>query len=407
MLLDGSLRAALVATRSLGSVGLRVGVADGPHAGTVPATASRWCSFRGELPGRGDPNAYIDGLLRLLEVTPTKVVIPVHDASVEALRSRRSEFDGRTVLALMDEPALALATDKVQTLCIAETLGIPVPAGRTITQVSDCAGAARELGFPLVVKPAQSWTAQSAHVGRLVCEVVANRDELDTAVAKVLNAGSVALLQTWAGGAKEAVSVFFADGRIWARFAQVAHRTYPAMGGNSVLRESIPLPGDATVMAERLVREMGLTGYSEVEFRRDAAGRPLLMEINPRLSASVEAATRSGVDFPRLIYSWAAGDKLDAVDGYRVGVRVRWLGGDLLHLRQAFRQPGQPDVPSKQVAVRDFVADVFKPTAYDYLDGRDLRPAVSACAGFCRAMFARARKPKGPHGAVSNTVPTR
>ena len=202
MLLDGSLRAALVATRSLGSVGLRVGVADGPGAGTVPAAASRWCRFRGELSGRGDPDAYVDGLLSLLEVTPTKVVIPVHDASVEALRSRRSDVEHRTVVALMDEPALALATDKVQTLSIAKTLGIPVPAGMTITQVSDCSEAARKLGFPLVVKPAQSWTPQSAHVGRLVCEVVSSRHDRDTAVAKVLNAGSVALLQTWAGGTK-------------------------------------------------------------------------------------------------------------------------------------------------------------------------------------------------------------
>jgi hypothetical protein len=56
--------------------------------------------------------------------------------------------------------------------------------------------------------------------------------------------------------------------------------------------------------AERLIREIDLEGYSEVEFRRDGNDIPYLMEINPRLSASVEIAVRCGVDFPHLLYQW-------------------------------------------------------------------------------------------------------
>jgi hypothetical protein len=46
------------------------------------------------------------------------------------------------------------------------------------------------------------------------------------------------------------------------------------------------------------------------------------MEINPRLSASVEVAVRAGVDFPYLLYQWANGDPIDHVEYYRVG---RWM----------------------------------------------------------------------------------
>lgn len=59
---------------------------------------------------------------------------------------------------------------------------------------------------------------------------------------------------------------------------------------------------------ERLVTELDLDGYSEVEFRRDREGNAVLMEINPRLSASVEVAVRAGVPFSRLLYAWAAGE---------------------------------------------------------------------------------------------------
>src|SRR6202023_1089385 len=92
------------------------------------------------------------------------------------------------------------------------------------------------------------------------------------------------------------------QGQIYARFAQWAKRTDPPLGGTSVLRQSIPIPPDIGDQAERLVIEIELEGYSEVEFRRDNGGIPYLMEINPRLSASVEIAVRSGVDFPYLLY---------------------------------------------------------------------------------------------------------
>ena len=118
------------------------------------------------------------------------------------------------------------------------------------------------------------------------------------------------------------------DGKIWARFAQRADRTFPPLGGNSVMRESIPLPGTSRPRPRRLVAEIGLDGYSEVEFRRDAQGRAALMEINPRLSASLEIAVRAGIPFPRLLHDWASGEPLQETPGYRAGLRMRWLGGD-------------------------------------------------------------------------------
>jgi hypothetical protein len=176
------------------------------------------------------------------------------------------------------------------------------------------------------------------------------------------------------------VSLLFAEDRVWARFAQVAHRMYPPLGGSSVLRESISLPSDIAQAAERLVRSIGLEGYSEVEFRRDAEGRPMLMEINPRLSASVEIAVRAGVDFPALLYAWAAGSGLRGVDAYRVGVRMRWLGGDVMWLKATLASQGLPDALPARDALAVFVRDSIRPAGYDYLDLADLRPLLVAGA---------------------------
>jgi predicted ATP-grasp superfamily ATP-dependent carboligase len=158
----------------------------------------------------------------------------------------------------------------------------------------------------------------------------------------------------------------------------------PPLGGESVLRQGISVPTDIGPHAERLVREIGLEGYSEVEFRRDAAGVPHLMEINPRLSASVEIAVRSGVDFPHLLYQWASGSRIDRVTSYRVGIWMRYLQGDLMTTIAAIEQRGKPGIPSPWQAALGFGTSFMKPMHYDYFDWSDPRPALKAMTDFTR-----------------------
>jgi predicted ATP-grasp superfamily ATP-dependent carboligase len=166
----------------------------------------------------------------------------------------------------------------------------------------------------------------------------------------------------------------------------------PPLGGESVLRQSIAVPADTGDAAERLVRAIDLEGYSEIEFRRDAAGVPYLMEINPRLSASVEIAVRSGVDFPHLIYQWATGERIDSVRGYRTGRWMRYLQGDVTTTIEAIHQRGRPGVPPPFRAVRDFAASFFRPMRYDYVDWADPLPAIKAFAELAAELARRSSK---------------
>ncbi len=161
-----------------------------------------------------------------------------------------------------------------------------------------------EADLPIVVKPTHTWVQEHGEGQRLRAMVAGSYAEAIAATCTALaQGGTEVMLQEWLPGDREAISFMCAHDRIWARFAQRADRTLPPLGGNSILRESIPLPPDVTPAAEQLVLEIGLDGYSEVEFRRGADGRAALMEINPRLSASVEIAVRAGVPFPRLLHA--------------------------------------------------------------------------------------------------------
>jgi predicted ATP-grasp superfamily ATP-dependent carboligase len=188
-------------------------------------------------------------------------------------------------------------------------------------------------------------------------------------------AGGSAIIQPWLPGSREAVTLFRAQGRFWARFAQVSHREWPPLGGTSVFCESIPLHPDITTSAERLVEAMDLDGCAMVEFRRDHAGRPVLMEVNPRMGATVGLAVRAGVDIPRLVYRWGMGLPLEAVEGYCVGLRLRSLVGDMWYLSAAYGRRRHPDVPRPGKALTTVLSDfVVRPSKIEGVSPTDPWP---------------------------------
>jgi predicted ATP-grasp superfamily ATP-dependent carboligase len=387
IVLDARLRQSLVAIRSLGRRGLAVAALD--TADDVPAFSSRWCRRRFVCTSDRADAAYITCVEEILERTGAPVVIPSHDGTIAQLRQHRARLERRTRLALASEAALDTAVNKERTLAVARRIGLHAPLGAAAACVADVPAVLDEIGLPAVAKPSESWLSRGSAAAWIGPAVVTTADEARVAVAEVERFGGVMLFQRLLTGRREAVTFLYANGEIHARFAQWARRTNPPLGGESVLRQSIAVPDDIGAQAERLVREIDLEGCSEVEFRRDAQGVPYLMEINPRLSASVEIAVRSGVDFPHLLWQWASGLRIDRVAAYRVGGWMRYLQGDLNAMIETLHQRGRPGVPPALRTAVGFGASFLRPMAYDYFDWHDPLPGVQAMGGFARDLTRR------------------
>jgi hypothetical protein len=249
------------------------------------------------------------------------------------------------------------------------------------------------LGYPVVIKPVNSWVEHDNAGNRLHCAVASNADEARLALDQILVAGGQAVMQEWLPGRREAVSLFYARKRFWARFAQMSYREYPPLGGASVLCESISLLPDITQSAEWLVRAMNLEGCSMVEFRRDRRGRPVLMEVNPRMAGSVSLAISCGVNFPQLLYAWATGQPLQEVSDYRIGRRLRWVEADLWNLLWAFRHPGQPDVVPPAQALATFLSDFARhPSGFNHADLSDVKPELDQMRKLLNQTWRQARR---------------
>jgi len=235
----------------------------------------------------------------------------------------------------------------------------------------------REVGLPAVIKPYRSWVVRDGRGIRWPSEAVETEDKALSKLAELLSAGGRALLQQWLPGRREAVSLFYARDRFWARMAQVSYREWPIMGGASVLCETLPLETNLVEPAGRLVRAMNLEGCSMVEFRRDAQNQPVLMEVNPRMGGSVTLAINAGVNFPKLLHDWKLGYALEPVSSYRVGRRLRWLTGDIWNIKTVIERQGQLDVPHGGGALATFIFDFFRGgTELDLIELGDPGPAL-------------------------------
>ncbi|GAC1362558.1 MAG: hypothetical protein PVS3B1_07490 [Ktedonobacteraceae bacterium] len=383
LVLDANLRQSLVSMRSLGRRGMRVAALETKQyfkkSKYVPAFSSRWCQHAYVAPAY-DPQdeAFLSYLLQLLEHTGARALITSSDGTLGVVRKHRADIEKYVHVALAKEASLEAAINKDQTLEIARRLGLGVPKGVVVKSLAEVSEAIRDIGLPAVVKPIETWLSGV----RLISALVTTPDEARAAVENLTQYGGATLFQQFLTGRREAVSLLYARGEFYARFAQWARRTQPPLGGTSVLRQSIAVPDDIGDQSERLVREIELEGYSEVEFRRDHDGKPYLMEINPRLSASIEVAVRAGVDFPYLLYQWAVGERIDRVQGYKTGGWMRYLEGDILTTVQAIIERGRPGIDAPPKVLLDFLTSFFMPTGYDYADWRDPLPVLTAARDF-------------------------
>jgi predicted ATP-grasp superfamily ATP-dependent carboligase len=381
LILDAEYKQSLASARSLGRAGLRValGVSSsecGPGM-SVPAFTSRYCARNAVLPSyAGDGAEYAAAVVAFVRENPARVVLPTGDASISALAPHRKELaELGATLAIAPDAVLEIANDKDRTLAIARELGIAQPKSMRIDSVGDLTAVMAEFDFPFVLKPTISWTGQAAD--RIFPIEVVDKNEALEAAQRFLGAGSPVLAQQWASGRREGVSLFLDHGEILATCGHVALRTSPLLGGASIMRQSIAPPSDIHSAAQRLAGAVGMEGPCEVEFRRDAHGNPLLMEINARLAGTLENAIRSGVDFPLMVWQWAAGEPITRFDSYKLGVRTRWLRGDMRWLRDNWRSSGRPDTVSRARGLWIFGSEFARTRYYDYFDRHDLRPAMA------------------------------
>ena len=270
LVLDLDTRAGLAITRTLGRAGLRIAAA--AREDDASGLLTRYAHARIVLPSpEHDFEAYAEGMFDFLNARPADVVIPSTDWSVEALAHLRDRLAGIATPALAEPGPLSVASSKVETLKVAHELGLPAPRSIRVTTPAETVAAAAEIGLPAVLKPTASWRSVERGGERVGPVYLAGEADVHAAATALVRSDAPALVQEFATGDRETVKLFRRDGVFQARLVMLVERTWPLLGGSSVMRTTIAPSSELVDLAERLVAEIGLEGYAEVEFRRDRA----------------------------------------------------------------------------------------------------------------------------------------
>ena len=367
LLTDGNERTALAAARSLVRAGWEVGVAAGGRRLSLAGVSRGVRRLRLSADPLVDPGDYVAELSDLVRQLGVRVLLPVTDASVEAILGGRQHLPPSVAVPFPDLETYRKASNKAAILAEARNVGLAVPE----TVVLDHRGA--ELPgvdfFPAVLKPHRSVVGGR----RFGVQFVDTPDQCRAALRGLAPVAFPVLLQRRIQGSGEGLFVLRWNGRIVAEFAHRRLREKPPEGGVSVLRESIALDEELADAGRRLLEALDWQGVAMIECKRDeSTGRAVLMEINGRLWGSLQLAIDAGVDFPRLLVACAMGARVPSVTRYRVGVRSRWFWGDVDHLYLRLRSGG--GAAGKLAALRDFLGTGFRRTREEIWRWRDPAP---------------------------------
>lgn len=368
LVLDGDLRSALAVVRSLGRAGATVVVASA-HAICL-AGRSKFASASEVYPSPVNAEgAFIETIVALCLKHRVTDLIPVSEVALGSLL--KYQYRLSVNFPFVKKDIYDKAVDKYQLGLIAESIGVKFPKSILLTNGRDALTRIDSFAFPLVLKPVSSRIFVDGQWLSTKVDYAFDRDDLVNKLES-WQFSHPFMIQEFIQG--EGVGGFFLynNGQEVARFSHRRIREKPPSGGVSVLCESARADDVVFDQASRLLDKLQWHGAAMVEFKVSPAGVPYLMEINPRFWGSLQLAIDAGVDFPALLLMMTH-QAVAPISDFRLGVRSRWLLGDLDHLFIVMKS-GRYSIRRKLVALFSFLNFFLPHTRFDTLQINDLRP---------------------------------
>jgi D-aspartate ligase len=338
-----------------------------------------------------EPQKWLDFMIALArEIGERPVLIPSSDKFVTAIARHRESLREHFRLSPGIEMQGLLA-DKQTQYALAEKHGMPMPISRYLLNRADVETFAREVSYPVVVKPThfREWLKfEPGHRWRnnklAICKSAAEVLECYDLVKHVTPDIIVQEIIQGDDQAKRVyLSIYGADGTRVANAMFRELRCEPIQFGPASVTEPVDDPVTDRI-CDDFLRAIGYVGICEIEMKWDSRdGRVKLIEANPRLSGGGDAAPYAGVDLPWIHYLEVVGKLVAPVkpapDPFKhivlradaTAVPAYWRAGllDLRGLLASYRGPRayfdldwndwRYSVRTLLVTARTFLGDLF------------------------------------------------
>jgi carbamoyl-phosphate synthase large subunit len=236
------------------------------------------------------------------------VVWPTVDAELRPLAAARTRFADHGIdLLLAPAEALEVILDK---LALARHCAGVVRVPRT--ELFDAGTDPAAWSYPVIVKPRSGSGSRGIVLVRSAAELAG----LDRGQGQDL------LIQEYLPGEEYSIDVLAdAGGHVIASVPRLRARVDSgvSVGGRTVHDVELEAFGRDVATAT------GLTFVANVQAKRDAAGHPALLEVNPRVPGTLALTIASGVDMPRIALDSLRGRLVPESLGFRELAIVRFL----------------------------------------------------------------------------------
>lgn len=336
VLVIGTYRQTLTVIRSLARAGHRVIL--GMHGDAATCDYSRYVDETWAHPAvDSNCDRFAAALSTFLEQRKdVRSVMPVGESEIRLFAEKYAEISSGTRLLMCNPELVRTCLDKPTMSAIVDQLGIPQSRYTTASDCRSLFAAADSVGYPCIVKLADSEFLLHGRKARIYENAEAIRQDFTEWPIE----NKSLIVQTYVAGKRLNLYFFAHEGRIVSLGQVLALRTdRPDGTGLSVSGRTVSPDPVLIEYCQAIVEHLNYSGVGCMQFLvDDANGITTFLEHNPRLGAGCVLPYLAGLDLPRLMVDFALNEQAEPNEPpypCKVGVQYSWTTGDLMGLKRA------------------------------------------------------------------------
>lgn len=262
------------------------------------------------VPAAEDPN-FINRILDICRLEKVDVVEPIVTRELMKFAEATPEFEKIGVkVVVMDASVLAIINNKANLLTAMKENGLPTAEFVVVHSVEEIEAAAKKLGYPekaICVKGAEGNGSRGV---RIVDPTISKFDLFFNSKPNSMHISYDELIQIlserdtipemlvmeYLPGEEYGVDVLCKNGEIVAQIGRYNYDVNSSIPQGCIIeKRCVPF-----ALSKQICEKFAINLHANFDFKYDAAGEPKLIEINPRLSATIVSYAAAGVNFPYL-----------------------------------------------------------------------------------------------------------
>ena len=284
-----------------------------------------------------DDSSYVDRLIEICKAEKVEIVLPFMSDELLLLIDRKDEFEAiGTKLSVSDRRSVEITTNKYKFYQFLKEKDLPVPRFALVKRADELMSACEACGYPQNAVCVKATELSGSRGIRIIKPDVSRFDilfhekpnsffttmeDLQSTLNEREEMPEMMAME-YLPGMEGSVDLIAEEGKI----------LYMAYRESTVNLHSIPQAGElkdnpeAYAIAEKVIKVLGLSGSADLDFKNDAEGHPVLMEINPRIAATMKIFKEGGLNLPYLRIKQLLGEDLKEVKiKYGIKMKRRYL----------------------------------------------------------------------------------